>query len=51
MARPLIGISGRRWPATALGSNVPAAMNDLEFDLHFSDYPRSVALAGAYPWS
>ncbi len=49
MARPLIGISGRRWPATALGSNVPAAMNDLEFDLHFSDYPRSVALAGGLP--
>ena len=49
MARPLIGISGRRWPATALGRNVPAAMNDLEFDLHFSDYPRSVALAGGLP--
>jgi len=49
MARPLIGISGRRWPATALGTNVPAAMNDLEFDLHFTDYPRSVALAGGLP--
>jgi putative glutamine amidotransferase len=49
MARPLIGISGRRWPATALGKNVPAAMNELEFDLHFSDYPRSVSLAGGLP--
>jgi putative glutamine amidotransferase len=49
MARPLIGISGRRWPAAALGKNVPAAMNDLEFDLHFTDYPRSVALAGGLP--
>lgn len=49
MARPLIGISGRRWPATALGKNVPKAMSGLEFDLHFSDYPRSVALAGGLP--
>jgi putative glutamine amidotransferase len=49
MPRPLIGISGRRWPAAALGKNVPAAMNDLEFDLHFTDYPRSVALAGGLP--
>jgi putative glutamine amidotransferase len=49
MARPLIGISGRRWPAAALGKNVPAAMNDLDFDLHFTDYPRSVALAGGLP--
>jgi putative glutamine amidotransferase len=24
-------------------------MNDLEFDLHFTDYPRSVALAGGLP--
>ncbi|HEY5104123.1 MAG TPA: gamma-glutamyl-gamma-aminobutyrate hydrolase family protein [Acidimicrobiales bacterium] len=49
MARPLIGISGRRWPASALGSNVPPAMNGIHFDLHFSDYPRSVALAGGLP--
>ncbi len=49
MTRPLIGITGRRWPATALGSNVPKAMSGLEFDLHFTDYPRSVALAGGLP--
>ena len=49
MVRPLIGISGRRWPATALGTNVPAAMSGIEFDLHFTDYPRSVALAGGLP--
>ncbi|MGC2175283.1 MAG: gamma-glutamyl-gamma-aminobutyrate hydrolase family protein [Acidimicrobiales bacterium] len=49
MARPLIGISGRRWPATALGVNVPRAMRELHFDLHFTDYPRSVALAGGLP--
>ncbi len=49
MARPLIGISGRRWPATALGANVPTAMNGIQFDLHFTDYPRSIALAGGLP--
>jgi putative glutamine amidotransferase len=49
MARPLIGITGRRWPASTLGSHVPPAMNGIEFDLHFTDYPRSVALAGGLP--
>jgi putative glutamine amidotransferase len=49
MTKPLIGITGRRWPATALGANVPVAMSGLRFDLHFSDYPRSVAVAGGLP--
>jgi putative glutamine amidotransferase len=49
MTRPLIGISGRRWPAKALGANVPRAMLDITFDLHFSDYTRSIALAGGLP--
>lgn len=49
MDRPLIGISGRRWPASVLGSQVPPAMHELSFDLHFSDYPRSIALAGGLP--
>ncbi|HSN03209.1 MAG TPA: gamma-glutamyl-gamma-aminobutyrate hydrolase family protein [Acidimicrobiales bacterium] len=49
MGKPLIGITGRRWPATTLGHHVPYAMNDLHFDLHFTDYPRSVALAGGLP--
>lgn len=49
MSRPLIGITGRRWPASALGTNVPKAMSGLDFDLHFTDYPRSVALAGGLP--
>lgn len=49
MARPLIGISGRRWSASALGANVPPAFSDVHFDLHFTDYPRSVALAGGLP--
>ncbi len=32
-----------------MGSHLPKAMQDLTFDLHFSDYPRSVALAGGLP--
>ena len=49
MAKPLIGISGRRLPATLLGSHLPAAMSSLRFDLHFADYPRSIAAAGGLP--
>ena len=49
MRKPLIGVTGRRWPATALGTNVPPAMRGLRFDLHFSDYPRSIAVAGGIP--
>ena len=49
MTRPLIGVTGRRWPAKALGEFVPKAMLGIKFDLHFSDYPRSIALAGGLP--
>jgi putative glutamine amidotransferase len=49
MTRPLIGVTGRRWPAKALGEFVPKAMLGIRFDLHFSDYPRSIALAGGLP--
>ena len=49
MGKPLIGITGRRWPVTALGERLPRAMHDLSFDLHLSDYPKSVAAAGGLP--
>lgn len=49
MSRPLIGVSGRRWPAAYLGDHLPPAMHGLTFDLHFSDYTRSIALAGGLP--
>jgi putative glutamine amidotransferase len=49
MAKPLIGITGRRLPATLLGSHLPAAMSSLRFDLHFCDYPKSIAAAGGLP--
>jgi putative glutamine amidotransferase len=47
--KPLIGISGRRWKASNLGPRVPRALHDVAVDLHFSDYGRSVALAGGLP--
>jgi putative glutamine amidotransferase len=34
---------------SALGTNVPAAMSGIDFDLHITDYPRSVSLAGGLP--
>ena len=49
MNRPLIGISGRRWPVSTLGSAMPTAMADLFFDLHVADYATSVAKAGGLP--
>ena len=49
MSRPLIGVTGRRWPAAYLGDHVPPAMRGLFFDLHFADYTRSIALAGGLP--
>lgn len=42
-------MTGRRWPVAWLDRNVPKAMHELQFDLHFSDYPASVAAAGGIP--
>ena len=49
MAKPLIGITGRRWPARALGHLLPSSFETLAFDLHFTDYPSSIAAAGGLP--
>lgn len=49
MSKPLIGITGRRWPASALSTPLPATFQKLHFDLHFTDYPASVAAAGGLP--
>lgn len=46
---PLIGLSGRRWPARRLGDAVAPAMRDMEVDLHFADYPGAVAACGGLP--
>jgi putative glutamine amidotransferase len=47
--RPLIGITGRRWPASRLADYLPSSLNDAEFDLHFTEYPAAVARAGGLP--
>ncbi len=47
--RPLIGITGRRWPTSRLADHLVPAMHDAEFDLHFTEYPAAVARAGGLP--
>ena len=49
MTRPLIGITGRRWPASRLSGYLPLSFHDAEFDLHFTDYTSAVARAGGIP--
>jgi putative glutamine amidotransferase len=49
MSRPLIGITGRRWPASRLAEYLPSSFHDAQFDLHFSEYPAAVARAGGIP--
>ncbi len=46
---PLIGLTGRRWPASVLGDRVAASIRAGEVDLHFADYSRAVARAGGLP--
>ena len=47
--RPLIGISGRRWPASVLADHFPKAMHDAQLDLHFTEYGAAVAASGGLP--
>ena len=49
MTRPLVGISGRRWPAARLAEHLVPAMHDAEVDLHFTEYGAAVAAAGGLP--
>ncbi len=46
---PLIGMTGRRWPASLLGAKVAAPMHAAEVDVHFSDYSHAVVAAGGVP--
>ncbi len=48
MTAPLIGLSGRRYPASRV-TGLVAALADAEVDLHFSEYPAAVAAAGGLP--
>lgn len=47
--KPLIGITGRRWPARHLADFLVSALHDAELDLHFTEYPAAVAAAGGIP--
>ena len=47
--RPLIGITGRRWPLAYLGDQIPPALISASFDLHLAEYPAVIAAAGGLP--
>lgn len=47
MTRPLIGVTGRRWPATRL--EVEPRYQTGSVDVDFADYPQRLAAAGAIP--
>ena len=47
--RPLIGITGRRWPLAYLGPHIPPALTSATFDLHLAEYPAVIAAAGGLP--
>jgi putative glutamine amidotransferase len=46
--RPLIGLSGRRWPAESV-PRLPKALQGEEVDLHLSEYPKGIAAVGGLP--
>jgi len=47
--RPLIGLSGRRWPAEWIPLFDYAALHGEEVDVHLSEYPKVVERAGGLP--
>ncbi len=46
--RPLIGLSGRRWPVERVPM-LPSALAGEEVDLHLSEYPKAIAEVGGLP--
>jgi putative glutamine amidotransferase len=48
MSRPLIGLSGRRWPVERV-PHLPDALAGEEVDLHLSEYPKAIAAVGGLP--
>ena len=48
-ALPLIGLSGRRWPAERIPLLDYTALHGEEVDLHLSEYPKMVERAGGLP--
>ena len=46
---PLIGLSGRRWPAELIPPFDYAALHGEEVDVHLSEYPKVIQRAGGLP--
>ena len=46
---PLIGLSGRRWPAASIPYFDYTALHGEEVDVHLSEYPKVLERAGALP--
>jgi len=46
---PLIGLSGRRWPAESIPLFDYTALHGEEVDVHLSEYPKVLEKAGALP--
>ena len=47
--RPMIGLSGRRWPVHRVSHLPQEALHDEEVDLHLSEYPKRIAAVGGLP--
>jgi putative glutamine amidotransferase len=47
--RPLIGLSGRRWPVERVPHLPQGALEGEEVDLHLSEYPKGIAAVGGLP--
>lgn len=47
--RPLIGLSGRRWPVERVPLLPQGALEGEEVDLHLSEYPKGIAAVGGLP--
>ena len=47
--RPLIGLSGRRWPVERLPHFPQEALKGEEVDVHLSEYPKGIAAVGGLP--
>ena len=46
---PLIGLSGRRWPAEQIPAFDYTALHGEEVDVHLSEYPKVIEQAGGLP--
>jgi putative glutamine amidotransferase len=47
--KPLIGLSGRRWPIESLPKFAYPALSGEEVDVHLSEFPKAVRAAGGLP--